>query len=162
MGAGLQTAGDSCGSHALLDASDEMDAAYRATTYTVYLPSGNGGTKNMELRVGHHSAALDQLLGHLHCEEWAFISAANPGSRRLPEAVNAERHRQLHDTVRRLNLPYFAGSGIPDSPDWPAEPSLMVLGVSLKQAQNIASRFGQRAILAGTRGSAPTLHYCNT
>jgi hypothetical protein len=162
MDAGLQTAGHSFGSHAMLDVSDEMDAAYRATTYTVYLPSGNGETKNLELRVGHHSAALDQLLDHHHCDEWAFISAANPGSRRLPEAVNAERYRQLHDTVCQLNLPYFAGSGIPDMPGWPAEPSLMVLGISLNQAQNIASHFGQRAILAGIRGSTPTLHYGKT
>lgn len=162
MDAGLQAAGHSFGSHVMLDASAEMDAAYRATTYTAYLPSENGGTKNLELRVDHHSAALDQLLGQHHCNEWAFISAANPGSQRLPEAVNAERHRQLHDTVRQLNLPYFAGSGIPDMPGWPAEPSLMVLGISLTQAQNIASHFGQRAILVGIRGSAPTLHYCKT
>lgn len=134
---------------------DEIDTAYRATTYIAHVRS-----ENLNLRVDQPSTALENFLDAQACERWAFISAVNPGSQRLTEAANAGRHRQLLAVVSKLKLPYFSGDGVPDSPGWPIEPGLFVLGISLEQAQDIAAQFGQYAILAGTRGGTPTLHYC--
>lgn len=144
------------------DVLNQIDATYRATTYTIDLPPEIAEAKNLELRVDQPSADLDRLLDYYHCDAWAFISAVNPGSHPLSHAANTERHRQLCDVVSKLHLPHLAGDGIPDMPDWTAEPGLMVLGISLQHAQDIASRFEQNAILAGIRGGVPTLHYCHT
>lgn len=162
MNARLQTAGYSLGGDAMSDVFNKIDTAYRATTYTIYLPSEIAEASNLELRVDHPSAALDRLLDRYHCDAWAFISAVNPGSQLLSHTANAELHRQLCDDISKLDLPHFAGDGIPDTPDWITEPGLMVLGISTQHAQDIASRFGQNAILAGIRGGVPTLHYCHT
>lgn len=132
-----------------------VDAAYRATSYIAHLRSDN-----LTLRVDQPSSALEQLLEINGCTQWAFISAVNPGSQKLNEAVNAGRHRQLLGVVSKLKLVYFAGDGVPDAPGWPIEPGLLVLGISLEQAQSIAVQFGQYAILTGGRGGAPSLHYC--
>ncbi len=134
---------------------DQIDTAYRATTYIAHVRS-----ENLNLRVDQPSSALDSFLNAQGCDQWAFISAVNPGSQKLTEAANAGRHRQLLAVVSALKLPYFSGDGVPDSSGWPIEPGLFVLGISLEQAQDIAAQFGQYAILAGTRGSPPTLHYC--
>lgn len=134
---------------------DDLDTAYRATTYIAHLHTGN-----LNLRVGHASTALEQLMKDHQCDQWAFISAVNPDSKQLTEAANANRHRQLLEVIRQSKLCYFAGDGVPDIAGWPIEPSLMVLGIPLKQALEIASKFGQRAILAGTRSSLPALYYC--
>lgn len=161
MNTRLHKTGYSLGSDAMPDVFNKTDAAYRATTYTIYLPPEITETKTLELRVDHPSAALDHLLDRYCHNTWAFISAVNPGSQPLSQAANAKRHDQLCNVIINLHLPYFAGDGIPDAPDWTAEPGLMVLGISMRHAHDIASRFGQNAILAGTRGGVPTLHYCH-
>jgi hypothetical protein len=124
----------------------KLDAAYHATTYLIRPSSGK-----LPLRINEPSAALASLLERSKCEHWAFISAANPGSQRLTEAANANRHRQLLALI---------GDGVPDAPGWPIEPGFFICGVTLEKALEIGRQFGQIAIVAGQRGSPPKLYYC--
>jgi uncharacterized protein DUF3293 len=134
----------------------ELDTAYRATGYLMHLRG-----EAIRLRVDQHSPELTKFLEHTQCEQWAFISAVNPGSELLTEAANAARHRKLLATVSSQKLVYFPGDAIPDTGKWPIEPGLLLLHVSLEQALALAHEFGQAAILAGQRDGIPQLHYCS-
>jgi hypothetical protein len=132
----------------------QLDAAYRATTYIAYLPDSV-----LKLRVDEPCRKLDRFLEHSGCSTWAFISACNPGSHLLSETENSARHASLIETVDKLGLKWQAGKGMPDSPSWSPETSLLILGISHRDALVLASQFGQNAILFGTRGNAPQLDY---
>jgi hypothetical protein len=134
----------------------ELDIAYRATGYLMHLRG-----EAIKLRVDQPSSEFNQFLEHTKCEQWAFISAVNPGSEIHTEAANAGRHRKFLATVSAQKLVYFPGDAIPDTGKWPIEPGLLLLHISLEQALALAQEFGQAAILAGHRNDAPRLHYCN-
>ncbi len=131
-----------------------LDAVYRATAYVVELERGA-----IPIRIGELSLALDRLLQAHRCKDWAFISACNPGSQPVPDTQNIERHAQLVAAVNHLGLSWFTGHGVPDHPGWPAEISLLVLGISPDDAMRLASQFGQNAIVAGAAGTPAQLCY---
>ncbi|MFM9913155.1 MAG: DUF3293 domain-containing protein [Methylophilaceae bacterium] len=133
----------------------ELEAAYHATTYLIRPMSGK-----LPLRIGEHSPELEKLLAKSQCECWAFISAVNPESKRLSEAANANRHRQLLALISELKLPYYTGDGVPDAPGWPIEPGFFIRDITLEKALEIGKQFKQVAIVAGKRGGVPQLHYC--
>ena len=60
-----------------------FDAAYRAATYLL-----RDGFERIVLRVGERSPRLDRLLARRRAREGFVVTADNPGSRRLPEALN--------------------------------------------------------------------------
>ena len=129
--------------------------AYRNTRYCVQLPLGE-----IVLRVGKHSPAVDALL-HAHgLHVWVFITADNPGSIR-DEHGNPARRAQLRSHVQQLGLPSFLGRGIGDDPEWPAEESLLVLGLDAEEAIALGRQFGQLALLAGELGGPARLVCCS-
>jgi hypothetical protein len=134
----------------------ELDAAYRATSYLLHLRG-----ETIRLRVDHPSPEFISFLEHVECEQWAFISAVNPGSELLTEAANAGRHRRFLATVSAQKLIYFAGDAVPDTANWPIEPGLLLLHIDLEKALALAREFGQSAFLAGQGNDAPGLHYCS-
>ncbi|HEY8085509.1 MAG TPA: DUF3293 domain-containing protein [Methylophilaceae bacterium] len=134
----------------------ELDMAYRATGYLMHLRG-----EAIRLRVDQPSPEFSKFLEHTQCDQWAFISAVNPGSELLTEAANAGRHRKLLATVSAQKLVYFPGDAVPNTGKWPIEPGLLLLHISLEQAMALAHEFGQAAILAGHRNGVPKLHYCS-
>ncbi|HEY7986276.1 MAG TPA: DUF3293 domain-containing protein [Methylophilaceae bacterium] len=134
----------------------ELDMAYRATGYLIHLRG-----EAIRLRVDQSSPEFGKFLEHTQCEQWAFVSAVNPGSELFTEAANASRHRKLLAAVSAQKLVYFPGDAVPDTGKWPIEPGLLLLHISLEQALALAQEFGQAAILAGHRNGIPKLHYCS-
>jgi len=131
-----------------------LDAAYRATAYVAEIEHGD-----IVIRIDQPSTALDQWLQAKGCKDWAFISACNPGSLPLPQALNVERHAQLVAAVEALGLTWRPGRGVPDRPGWQPEPSLLILDIASEEALRLAAGFGQNAIVAGSIGSSAKLHY---
>jgi hypothetical protein len=129
--------------------------AYLSTTYRVDAPAGL-----IELRIGRASGALDRFLRQRGVRTWAFVTACNPYSLRLPDWRNLARQRRLRALCRRLGFSALPGAGIGDSPGWPAEPSLLVLGITRARARRLGRLFGQNAIVAGRCGRAPELVWC--
>ena len=113
----------------------------------VHLPAGT-----LVLRHGERAAALDALL-EPGASEWAFITAWNPGSRRLSRPENERRQRELVRSISgRYRLYPGAGGGDASGQEaWPAELSVLVLGIPLEEALGLGRAWGQHAILAGTR-----------
>jgi hypothetical protein len=129
-----------------------LDAAYRATSFTVDGPDGR-----FAVRVGRPSAEVDQLLEAAKAATWAYVTAYNPGSERAPDAVNAARQRELESVIAECEYPSYRGEGVGDDRAWPPESSLLVLGIGEAEAVRLAERFGQAAIVFGERGEAARL-----
>jgi hypothetical protein len=118
----------------------ELIEAYNCTEYHV------SGTEII-LKIGEHSQMLDVLLNQYHQQDWAFITACNPGSDPLPEEENNLRHEQLKIALGLYS--FFEGMGVGENPPWKPERSLLVIGINRAKALEIGNRFGQNAIVAG-------------
>lgn len=127
---------------------DRLRLAYEATSY--HVPDTPVGP--LTIRCGAVTEHLDRLLDGAGSIAWAFVSAANPGSVRLAPSDNSRRHEALLHHVRRRALPFHRGVGIGDDGSWPAEPSLLVLGLDETAAITLGRTFGQRAVVVGERG----------
>jgi hypothetical protein len=134
---------------------DALLAAYRRTRFCVDTAQGR-----IVIRVGATHPELDAILRTTGCEEWAYVTAFNPGSVPLSDAENDARQRELEQAVRQLGHRTLPGEGIGDDGIWPPEPSVLVLGIELEKAIQLGRRFGQRAIVYGQLGGVAALEIC--
>lgn len=109
------------------------------------------------LRIGEPSAELAALHDAVGVSTSAFVTACNPGSVALSDAENARRHAELRAEVRRLGFASHEGRGRHPSGDWPAEASLLVLGIDEAAARSLGRRFGQKAIVWTGADATPRL-----
>ena len=130
--------------------------AYRRTTYLAHTPNGD-----IRIKPGRRSPALDGLLNERRLREWAYLTAYNPASRKLAEEENVRRQRELVDAVRDRGLAFLEGEGIgADTRRWPAEPSILILGIESEAARALGRQFGQLAIVVGAAGQPARLVAC--
>ena len=130
----------------------ELVAAYRATTYRVFLPGGG-----CDLRLGMASETLRCWLETAGVIRFAILTAHNPGS--LPVAAEENALRQAEPECALLELGYepYAGENVADDDSWPDEESCFVPGISGAEAQVLARRYGQNAIVCGGADGVPEL-----
>ncbi|TCO80259.1 uncharacterized protein DUF3293 [Plasticicumulans lactativorans] len=129
--------------------------AFHATTYTATAATG----ERFALRIGRRHPALDAWLAARGQAAWAYVSACNPGARSLAPPLNVRRHAALLAELRE-RLPdgnVLDGFGVPDGPDWAAEPSVLVAGLPLAEARALARRHGQLALVHGRTGGRARL-----
>jgi hypothetical protein len=129
--------------------------AYRRTTYVA-----RTGLVEIRISPGRRNAALDGLLNERRLREWAYLTAYNPASQRLAEEENVRRQRELVDAVRDRGLTFLDGEGIGDDAQWPAEPSILILGIESDDARALGRQFGQLAIVVGRTGQPARLVAC--
>lgn len=138
-----------------MTAPDSLLDAYRKTTFYADTPSAR-----LALRVGRWCGEIDALLKDHGVSTWAYVTASNPGSRRLSDEDNAARQRELEGEVARLGLSAYPGEGVADDRRWPPEPSLLILGVARGDAVRLGTRYGQVAIVCGELGREAELVVC--
>ena len=102
---------------------------------------------------------LDRLLERHGVDRWAFITAWNPKSIELPRQENDRRQAQL--LSRLANYIVVPGEGVGRDVTWAPEPSLLVLGISRKDAIRLGRAFEQLAIVAGHKGFPARLLPCS-
>ena len=129
-----------------------LTEAYESTRYEAHLPQGT-----VMLRHGQPAPALDPLLKP-GAPGWAFVTAWNPGSRRLSRPENERRQAALVRELGRYRL--FHGAGIGDDGKWPAEQSILALGIPPAEALARGRAWGQFAVLLGARGEAARVTSC--
>lgn len=134
---------------------DKYLCAYRNTSYEVDIPG-----VRIRLHVGEPNSALDSLLKNRDVTEWAFITAYNPRSESCSLEENDQRQKDLLQEVHAQGYPTFPGTGVGENTDWPAEPSVLILGISRETARKVGQKYGQHAIVVGRRGQAPELLWC--
>lgn len=132
--------------------TSEQEAAYKATTYRVFLPSGI-----CELRIGEPCETLRCWLETADCTEFALITAYNPGGVATDEAINAERQSQLECELLEGNYEPYAAQHEADAEAWPNEESCFVPDISPEDACALAADYGQNAVVCGGADAVPQL-----
>ena len=121
--------------------------AYRLTQYSVTLPSG----APTPVHVGRPAPHLDCALAAAGATSWAFVTAHNPGPRRLSRPINRRRHRALARAAYRRGLKSWPAVGLGHS-GGPTERGCVLLGATADQATSLGQTFGQLAVLHGEIG----------
>lgn len=132
--------------------TSELEAAYRATTYRVFLPEGA-----CDLRVGVVSVPLRCWLKAAGIRRFAILTAFNPHSCLLPAADNALRQARLHRELLVQGYSFEVGENLAADDCWPAEATCLVADIPVAAALAFAGRYGQNAIVYGTAAGAPRL-----
>ena len=126
--------------------SPALIAAYQQAEYVVH--------GRCTLRIGRRSPALDALLDEHGAASAAFVTAANPRSEKRSEAENRAALAALEAS---LAWPFYRGEGRDPDGEWPAEPSLLVVGIARGEAEALGRALDQNAIVFAERGGAPEL-----
>ncbi len=135
--------------HSKLDAS--LINAYSETEYRV------AQDFFFVLKVDVPSTELATLYKAKNVSCAAFITACNPFSRELNDADNAKRQAELMVELTRKSLSFIEGVGQHPSGDWPGEPSLLALGLTLEAAKSLGMAFEQNAIIWCGPDAVPNL-----
>ncbi len=135
----------------------ELEAAYRATTYRVYLPDGR-----CDLRPGVASETLSCWLEAAGATCFAVLTACNPASLPLDENENASRQAQLECELLDSGYEIHAGENVADDPAWPVEESCFVPDIAVAEAMALGEKYGQNAVLCGGADGVPELEWLAT
>ena len=117
-------------------------------------------TPELCIRIGSHHEQLDEILLEHRCDVWSYITASNPASELLSDEQNAGRNRELEALLKSQGLVFYRGEGIGTDPEWPAEASFLILGISREDALQLGRQFRQNAIVCGKRGHPAELVDC--
>lgn len=129
--------------------------AYRKTHYLVNGESDGTGT--ITLMIGVRSDPLAALHKRFEINCSAFITACNPLSRALSDDENATRQEALLSTLKSRSLRWIGGIGQDPVNDWPSEPSVLILGLSLESAKVLAQDYEQNAFVWAGADAIPQL-----
>jgi hypothetical protein len=124
--------------------------AYRETHFCVE------GDTPMTLRIGEKNDTLSALHKATGVASSAFVTAWNPYSRKCDDEANAELQKKLMDELTSRGLRFVNGVGRHPASDW-AEPSLLVLGISLESAKQLGRQYGQNGIVWCAADAVPEL-----
>lgn len=126
--------------------------AYRATLFRC-----GEGRDAFVLRIGVHSAALEDLYTAVGVSTAAYVTAVNPRSETQSADVNAIAHARLGAELAAAGYRLVEGAGEDPEGRWPAEQSYLVLGMALEAAREAGRRYGQNAIVWVGADAVPEL-----
>lgn len=115
--------------------------AYRHAIY------GVRAATDFAFYVGQTSTLLQNLMAQHQCHSAAYITACNPKGRRLADRENTRRQAVLAEYLQRSGYLFLPGEGRGADAHWKAEPSFLVLGMSVQVAKAVGRRWRQNAIL---------------
>ena len=131
--------------------SPETVAAYEATNYRVF------SDPQFVINIGQPSKLLGRLYEVYGCASAAFITAWNPFSIPTSHEVNAVALTRLQEELGSRSTPFIDGIGEDATGQWPGEPSVLALGLSLDTAKNYGVQFEQNAIVWAGTDACPQL-----
>jgi hypothetical protein len=129
----------------------DLLAAYQQALYVVH------GAPELVIRIGEPNEDLDALLEADGLETAAYLTAANPGGVLQTKMDNELSRAALHQVLADAGYLCYVGEGRDPEGDWPAEPSILALGISRHEAMVIGRSYEQNAIVYIERGKVPEL-----
>lgn len=124
----------------------EHHQAFLNTTYRVLQ------TPFIDIKINQVATKLSEL------GSWAFITAWNPLPDILSLKENQVRNYRLEEDIKQLELRYSLGLGISEDEKW-SEESFFIENISIIDANELASKYGQLAFVFGDSGQKATLIY---
>lgn len=128
----------------------ELLDAYMNAHFVVF------GTPDFTLRIGKPCAQLDALLEAEGAARAAFITAANPHSKRRSDAENHAAFLSFNAAMSKTPYACRRGVGRDPSGNW-AEQSLLIVGMPRAEAEALGRSLGQNAIVYAEKGKVPEL-----
>ena len=122
----------------MFSAAARLAPAYLDTDYIV---------RGAVIRVAERSASVDRMLGRGRARAAVFVTACNPEGRAAPRAENLRRLTRFRAYVADRGLSVRSGIGRGRDGAWPPEPSLLVLGVSLRAGAALGRIWRQNAVV---------------
>jgi Protein of unknown function (DUF3293) len=87
--------------------------AFQTTRFIVFTPQ-----TEIVMRIGERSSELDELMTRCDPPSCAFVTAWNPGSKRLPETANQAKQSQLIQEVQKRGYVFLQGRGVGETAGW--------------------------------------------
>lgn len=135
--------------------TQEQLKGYFAAEYRVFAPH-----ETINLTANGQSPQLAQLHKSLGADSSAFITAYNPHGQQADEQTNRRQQVLLVNDVTE-QWSYLQGEGSDPTGIWHAEPSLLVLTISLDDALSLGRKYQQLAILFSTFEGRTNLRACS-
>jgi hypothetical protein len=129
--------------------------AYVRARYVVRLTDGEA-----HLPLGRPAPELRAVMARRGVQTAAFLTAWNPRSEPAGDAENRAAQARLEAELGGLGLDWLEAEGRDPDGGWPAEPSLIVLGIDFQAACDLAGAYGQNAILFCGPDAAMRLVFC--
>ena len=133
----------------------DLRAAYERAIYGIFASPG------IEFRIGEPSDTLDAMMAMNHVHSAAFVSSANVHGASTPENEQRLAEYLLRSHVDGLNAPakyrVYQGEGRDPEGKWSAEPSVLIMGILRKDAEELGRRLQQNAIVWIEKGKPPEL-----
>ena len=129
----------------------ELRAAYEKALYVVF------GAPDLVIRIGEPNEILDAVMDEEGADTAAYLTGANPGGELQDKRANDLSAAALHQALADAGYPCFLGEGRDPEGDWPAEPSVLAVGISRHEAEVIGRSYEQNAFVFIERGKAPEL-----
>lgn len=99
------------------------------------------------LVIGETNMALAALYVARGVDCCAYLTACNPRSQRLSAAANALRQQALTHDIQKTGLAMLEGRGQHPDGAWPAEPSILALGMTRDLACELGRKYEQNAVV---------------
>jgi hypothetical protein len=117
--------------------------SYRTALYRVVLAP----SQSFVLKIKKKSAELEALMKKHSLLTAAYVTAYNSRGKQTEPLVNTRQQKLLLGDIRRTGLPFWEGFGEDETGRWKSEPSFLILGISLADAETLGERYGQNAIV---------------
>jgi hypothetical protein len=130
--------------------SPELLRAYERADYVVF------GEPELVIHVGEPNPDLDALMQADGAAVAAYITAANPFGESQDEWENKLAMIALTQVLGD-SYACYSGEGRDPTGEWSAEPSLLVIGISRADAEELGRRYEQNAIVFIEKGGVPEL-----
>jgi hypothetical protein len=129
----------------------ELITVYQQSNYQVF------GEPDFCLNIARTSTELLALYQKHSAGGAVFISACNPRSECISDAINTGRSLDLYEDLKPLKLPIYPAEGQDPSGNWPSERSFLILGMPLSVGAELGRQYGQNAILYCAKDSTVEL-----
>jgi hypothetical protein len=117
--------------------------SYRVALYRVV----TGNNKSFILKIKKKSGDLEALMKSHNLFTGVYVTAYNSRGKQTEPHINVRQQKLLSGDVRRTGLPFLEGFGEDPTGRWKSEPSFLVLGITLEDAEALGQRYGQNAIV---------------
>lgn len=131
---------------------EKLISSYLATQYQVWIDASP-----VILQIGCQSAPLAALLQATGARNAVYVTACNPASKLTSPEKNQSAMAKLYEKLTRYSNHIYRGTSIDPIGEWPAEESLLALGIDLPIAREIGDEFGQNAIVWTDSAAIPCL-----
>ncbi|MCP1677010.1 hypothetical protein J2T57_004184 [Natronocella acetinitrilica] len=122
--------------------ASDLQLAYRNTLFRV-----DGSPDPFTIRIGERSPEMDQLFDATGTRWATLITAYNPYSHQASPGQNEFQNGRLAHILTILSRKVVTANGeVPDG-DWPAEPSLLAVGLAPADGRRLGAEFCQNAVV---------------